>query len=161
MQRFWLLLIPLIMVSTGACATGKTESKNYMATSTKKDSFESVRDAVKLAITDRGLVINNVSHIGNMLARTGKDLGAKKEIYKHAEALEFCSASVSRATMEADPHNIVFCPYVIAVYEITTEPGTIYISYRRPEIVGNEGSQQALKAVEKLLADIVRDTLEW
>ena len=74
----------------GALAAG-----DYMVVSTKTGSFDNVRDDVEMAITDRGMVVNNVSHVGEMLERTGKDLGDTKKIFLKAEALEFCSAVVS------------------------------------------------------------------
>ena len=89
---------------------------DYMAVLVKKGSFKDVRDAVEMAITDRGMIINNVSHVGEMLERTGKDLGETKQIFVQAEVLEFCSAVISRKMMEPDPDNIVFCPYTISEY---------------------------------------------
>jgi len=103
--------------------------------------------------------INNVSHIGNMLARTGKDIGATRQIFEQAEALEFCSAVVSRRMMEADPHNIVFCPYIIYVYTLPGEKNRVYVAYRRPPAVGSTESRAALQAVEKLLQDIIADAI--
>jgi uncharacterized protein (DUF302 family) len=120
-------------------------------------NYEFVRDDVELAITGRGIKINNISHIGDMLARTGKDLGAKKQIFEHAEAFEFCSATVSRKTMEADPHNIIFCPYIIAVYSLPGEKDKTYISFRRPRLVGNQASKEALQKVEQLMKSIVAE----
>lgn len=152
------------IVSLTACAglsQNSSTEKEYMALFTKQGSFKDVREAVELAITDRGMVINNVSHIGKMLARTGKDIENSKTIYQHAEAIEFCSATVSRAMMEADPHNIVFCPYIIAIYEAANQPGTIHLNYRHPNIVGDDKSKQSLQAVEDLLSGIIKDTLEW
>jgi uncharacterized protein (DUF302 family) len=134
---------------------------NIRVTYKVKGHFEDVRDQVREAITGKGIKINNVSHIGEMLIRTGKDLGFKKKVYDHAEALEFCSATYSRATMEADPQNIVFCPYVISIYEITGEPGHIYVSYRRPNIIGDEASKKSLRVVEKLIDSIVQDAVSW
>ena len=132
----------------------------YMKLYTVPGSYENVRDDLHLAITGRGIKINTVSHIGDMLHRTGKDLGATKEVFAHAEAFEFCSATVSRKTMEADPHNIVFCPYVIAVYSLPNEKNKTYISFRRPQLVGDEQSKAALRAVEKLMTDIVSEVAE-
>ena len=62
--------------------------------------------------------------------------------------------------MEADRHNIVFCPYIISVYSLPDEPGKVYLSYRRPELVGNAASKAALKDVEKLLDSIIDETLQ-
>ena len=122
--------------------------------------FAEVREFLEMAITDRGMVINNVAHIGDMLARTAADVGGKP-IYRHAEALEFCSALISRAMMEADPHNITYCPYVIAVYELVEQPGTIYVGYRRPALAddASAATRAAMEQVEQLLADIVAATL--
>jgi len=126
-----------------------------------KAKFNDVRDQVVNSITGKGIKINNVSHIGEMLIRTGKDLGFKKKVYDHAQAFEFCSATHSRFTMEADPQNIVFCPYIISVYEIHGEPGQIYVSYRRPNIIGDEASKKSLRGVEELIDSIVQDALSW
>ena len=126
-----------------------------------KAKFEDVRDQIKESITGKGIKINNVSHIGEMLIRTGKDLGFKKKVFDHARAFEFCSSTYSRFTMEADPHNIVFCPYIISVYEIADEPGKIYVSYRRPDIIGDKASKKSLRDVEKLIDDIVQEALSW
>ena len=139
----------------GALAAG-----DYMAVFTKTGSFDDVRDAVEMAITDRGMVVNNVSHVGEMLERTGKDLGDSKKIFLKAEALEFCSAVVSREMMEPDPDNIVFCPYVISVYVVPEKPNEVRVAYRKPQMVGSPASQKALKAVDKLLSGIVKDAMQ-
>ena len=139
----------------GAMAAG-----DYMAVFTKTGTFEDVRDAVEMAITDRGMVVNNVSHVGEMLERTGKDLGDTRQIFIKAEALEFCSAVVSRKMMEPDPDNIVFCPYVISIYVVPGKPGEVRVAYRKPRIVGSPASQKALKAVDELLSGIVKDALQ-
>lgn len=138
----------------GALAAG-----DYMAVSTKMGSFDDVRDAVEMAITDRGMVVNNVSHVGEMLERTGKDLGENRRIFLMADVLEFCSAVVSRKMMEADPDNIVFCPYTISVYVVPEKPDEVRIAYRKPQITGSPASQKALKAVDDLLSSIVKDAL--
>ncbi len=152
------LVLPLLVVIS-ACATA-TERDSYMRLYTVQGSFEDVRDDVEMAITDRGMKINNVSHIGNMLARTGKDIGASRQIFEKAEALEFCSATVSRRMMEADPHNIVFCPYIIYVYTLPGEKDRVYVAFRRLQPVGSPDSRAALAAVEKLLTDIIADATQ-
>jgi uncharacterized protein (DUF302 family) len=133
---------------------------DHMAVFTKAGTFDDVRDAVDMAITGRGLVVNNVSHVGEMLERTGKDLGDSKQVFLKAEALEFCSAVVSRKMMEADPDNIVFCPYVISIYVIPEKPNEVRVAYRKPRIAGSPASQKALKAVDELLSGIVKEALQ-
>ncbi len=120
--------------------------------------FSFVRDAVQIAIEGKGLMINHTNLIAGMLERTGKDLGATKQVYTNGEQFEFCSATISRAMMEADPHAIVMCPYNLAVY---TLPGdaNVYISYRKPPDTSNQALKQALDDVEKLLTEIIQDAL--
>jgi uncharacterized protein (DUF302 family) len=139
---------------------GASAAGDYMAVLTKTGSFDDVRDAVEMSITDRGMVINNVSHVGEMLERTGKDLGETRQIFIKAEVLEFCSAVVSRRMMEPDPDNIVFCPYVISVYVVPENPNEVRVAYRKPQIVGSPASQKALKEVDELLSGIVQDALK-
>lgn len=124
-----------------------------------KGKFEDVKASLVAAIEGKGLVINTVAHVGDMLARTGQDLGATKRIYEKAEVLEFCSATVSRATMEADPHAIVHCPYTIAVYVIAGQPGTVYVAYRKPRGEKPGPAADALALVGKLLDEIVGEAL--
>lgn len=157
MLRYFLLSI-LVLVST--CVNAESRRDDYMKLYTVEGKFEDVRMDIEMAITDRGMVINNVSHIGNMLARTGKDLGAGKQIFQKAEALEFCSSTVSRTMMETDPHNIVFCPYIIAIYTLPAESNKVYVAFRRPLPVGSAESQQSLVAVEQLLEEIIADATQ-
>ncbi len=69
----------------------------------------------RAAIVGRGLVIDYVSHVGEMLARTGADVGSDVELFAAADVFLFCSAVTSRNVMEADPMNIAYCPYGIFV----------------------------------------------
>ena len=151
----YVLLSVLLLIS--ACVNAESQRNEYMKLYTIEGKFEDVRMDIEMAIVDRGMVINNVSHIGNMLARTGEDIGADKQIFQKAEALEFCSATVSRRMMETDPHNIIFCPYIIAIYTLPAETNKVYVAFRRPLPVGSAESKQSLLAVEKLLEDIIAD----
>ncbi|MBE0510571.1 MAG: DUF302 domain-containing protein [Chromatiales bacterium] len=151
------LVLFAMLFSASAWAIDTTHNR----VQSTKGSFAEVREFAETAIVSRGMVINNVAHIGNMLERTAADVVGAKPIYLHAEALEFCSALVSRAMMEADPHSITYCPYVLAIYELVDEPGTIYVGYRRPHVP--EGSSpeiiKAMQGVEALFAEIVADSL--
>ena len=121
--------------------------------------YQDIRDDLEFAITGTGIKINTIAHTGDMLIRTGKDLGVKTIIYKHAEAFEFCSATISRATMEADPRNFMFCPYIIYVYQLSQDKEIVYVSYRRPTYGISKKSDIALKTVEKLLKNIISEAL--
>lgn len=157
-----LLLISLItlFVLSACTQTPPTPPVEHSKLYSKEAQFENVRDDLKTAIENRGLVIDLTSHIHDMLERTGKDLGTTTPIYVDAKSYMFCSAVVSRKTMEADPHNIVFCPYVIAVYTTAQEPNKVYVAYRRPQQpAGTPQSQASLKAVEELMDGIAREAL--
>jgi uncharacterized protein (DUF302 family) len=90
-------------------------------------SFEDASFAVESAIIDRGLVIDFTSHVGDMLNRTGADMGSQTTIFDNAQIFLFCSAAVSRRVMEADPMNIMHCPYGIFVAE---REGAVMIGHR-------------------------------
>ncbi|KPK37916.1 MAG: hypothetical protein AMJ69_09960 [Gammaproteobacteria bacterium SG8_47] len=156
MQRIVVLAV-LFLASTGVGAS--VQVTDYMKSYSTKASFEEVREFLSLAVTGRGIKINTVAHIGDMLERTGPDIGRTKQVFIKAEAFEFCTSVLSRDMMEASPHNIVFCPYVIAVYVLPDEPDTVYLSYRRPQIVGSDASRAALGKVETLLDDIIREAI--
>ena len=136
------------------------DHSNFKKTRKVEGRFEDISDDIKIAITDRGIKINNISHIGNMLARTGKDVGSTVQVFAgDAVAIEFCSSTISRETMEADPHNIVFCPYIISVYSLPGDEEHTYVTYRKPLLVGDARSKASLKAVENLLEEIIVEAL--
>ena len=90
-------------------------------------SFEDASFAIENAIIDRGLVIDYTSHVGDMLNRTGADVGSYVAIFDNAQIFLFCSAAVSRRVMEADPMNIMHCPYGIFVADMG---GEVMIGHR-------------------------------
>lgn len=112
--------------------------------------FEDATFAVESAIIDRGLVIDYVSHVGAMLNRTKEDVGGSKSLFANANIYLFCSASLSRKVMEADPMNIAHCPYGVFVAEAGDGGGAIQIGYRTMP----EGP---MKEVEALLDEIARE----
>ena len=112
-------------------------------------TFDDATFAVESAIVDQGLVIDYVSHVGEMLNRTGADVGSDAMIFKNADIFLFCSAVVSRQVMEKDPMNITHCPYGIFVME--TEDGVIVGHKDYPD-----GSMQA---VENLMQQIVAEAI--
>jgi uncharacterized protein (DUF302 family) len=122
--------------------------------------YEDVKERVVAAIENRGMVVDHTAHVGAMLDRTGKDIGRDRRVYMNADVIEFCSAGISRATMEADPRNLVFCPYAIAVYVLSGEPGRVYVVYRKPPAAGSAQSAKALRAVGTLLDGIVSEALK-
>lgn len=102
---------------------------------------------VESAIIDRGLVIDYVSHVGEMLNRTGADVGSDKKIFDTADVFLFCSAVLSRKVMEADPMNIAHCPYGVFV---TEAEGKVMVGY-------SNLPAGAMQEVQALLDDIARE----
>ena len=136
----------LALTVAGALATTAAQAQEAVVTAFD-GTFEDAKFSVESAIVDRGLVIDYVSHVGDMLNRTGADVGSDAQIFSEADVFIFCSAVVSREMMEADPMNIVHCPYGIFVAE--SADGVI-IGYRQYP----DGPMQK---VQTLLAEIVSD----
>jgi uncharacterized protein (DUF302 family) len=152
------------MIRTGAIALGLLAAASGVLAQSDavveveaRGSFEDVKQMLVLAIENRGLVVNHQSQVGEMLERTGKDLGASRRIYERAELVEFCSANLSRQVMEADPRLLAFCPFGIGIYSLPDQAGTVHLVYRRPRLEGEGRAAQALRQVDQLLHDIVQE----
>jgi len=113
--------------------------------------YEDVVFNVEQAITNQGLVIDHVSHIGEMLSRTMGDVGSKKELFTNAQVFSFCSATVSREVMEAKLRNIQFCPYGVYVYQSAEEGAPVTVGYR-------EFNEMSMQPVNYLLQQIVAES---
>lgn len=94
------------------------------------DTFDNVSFSVESAILDKGLTIDFVSHVGEMLERTRVDVGSDITLYTEGLVYSFCSASVSRDVMEADIMNIAFCPYGIFVFSTPENPDQTTVGHR-------------------------------
>lgn len=147
-SRFF--LICAVFASMAGRPGMAAESQSIVVRSVQ-GKFEDVKERLIFAIEERGLVVNYTAKIGDMLERTGKDIQRDRRIYAKAEVVEFCSAALSRDTMEADPHHIAFCPYAVAVYSLVQDPGRVYVSYRKLPLIGPERSRRTLRAVNDLL----------
>jgi len=151
--------LTVALLAAGATATLAADPHPVVSYS-RKAKFEDVRDDLKMAIEGKGLVIDYQSYVNRMLERTGKDVGSTRKLYADAQSFVFCSAALSRKTMEADPANMAQCPYSISVYATAAEPGKVFVSYRRPwRPDGSAMSKAALKEVEAMLDAIAREAL--
>lgn len=110
-------------------------------------SFEDATFGVEQAIVGRGLVVDWVSHTGEMLERTRAATGSDVVLFDNADIYMFCSATLSRKMMEADPANIAHCPYAVF---ITDRDGRVQVGYRHQP----EGPMQEVQA---LLDEIARE----
>lgn len=142
----------MIRFLTVLCLTAQIASADGAVTYTTEDSFDDVAFGLESAIIGRGLVIDSTSHVGAMLERTRADIGSDVVLFEQADVFSFCSASVSRAVMEADIANIRFCPYDIYVYTTAARPDETVIGY-------NEMPDGAMQEVQALLDEIVREAI--
>lgn len=150
--------LPLILAILAAVAAAPAaRAANGVETVEAKAAFADVKQDVADAIVNRGYVIDYTARIGEMLDRTGADVGSTKKVYTGAETAQFCSAVLSRAMMEADPGNIAYCPYVVFYYERADAPGTVVVGYRALDEAGSQASAAAKKQINALLAEIVRE----
>jgi uncharacterized protein (DUF302 family) len=147
MGRLGWLIALLMAVALPAQAADPFEVRSA------KGQFADVKDNLTQAIEGRGLVISYTAQVAEMLDRTAADLGASRRIYGAGEVLEFCSARLSRQMMEADPRNLVFCPYTIAIYTLTDKPGEVFIA-RKALPAG-----PAYEPIDALLRDIVAEAV--
>jgi uncharacterized protein (DUF302 family) len=138
-----------LLLSAVITVAGMAANADGVVTYTTDDSFDDVIFGLESAILDEGLVIDSISKVGDMLERTKGDVGSDVTIFTGAEVYSFCSATLSRKVMEADPLNVQFCPYGIFVSQTPEQGDMVTIGYRSmPEGV--------MKEVEALLDTIAR-----
>ncbi len=140
----------------GLSATAALAS-DPLKTVTVKGSFDDVRTDLQDAIVKQGLKVDYNGRIGEMLKRTGADVGSTKDVYANAEYFTFCSSKLSRAMMEADAVNVGMCPYMMFAYEAAGKPGEVTIGYRSLAARGDDASQKALATINTLLDTILKD----
>ncbi len=134
----------------GLCLTSVAQAGDAPILYPFDGSFEDATFAVESAIVGEGLVIDYVSHVGEMLNRTGADVGSDAVIFKNADIFLFCSARISRQVMEINPLNIAHCPYGIFVTE-----GADGVSIGHRDYPDTE-----MQVVEDLLTSIVTEAVE-
>lgn len=121
--------------------------------------YDDVWRSLEAALNGQGLTVSSVSHVGEMLDRTGKELGRTKRIFEKANVMEFCSAVLSRNMLEKNPHYITFCPYQIMVYTLPDDKKKVYLSYRHL-IWRDDSGRDVLEPVEDLLDNLVKEVIE-
>lgn len=119
-------------------------------------SYEDALFGLEQAVIGAGLLIDNRSHVGEMLARTAADVGSSTTLFENAEILMFCSASLSRKMMEVDLTYIARCPYAVYVFVHPGEPDAAYFGYRRVS-APDTPEDSPLKEIDALLDGIVKE----
>lgn len=134
------------------------KASDYVHIFSTESSFEDAKDDLLAAIADNGLVISYTSHAKSMLDNTAAVSNINKSVYTDAEILLFCKADLSHKLVADNPHNIVLCPYSIAIYVIADEPEKVYLSYRAVQ-ASNEKIKALTKPIEGLLIKIIEEVI--
>ena len=153
MSKLW---IHSLAIASSLALGGAAQAAEIVSVSTE-GSFEDVAQSLSDAIVNRGFVVDYTAQIGGMLDRPAADVGASTQVYTDARALQFCSATLSRHAMEADPQNIAFCPYVLFVYELAAKPGEVVVGFRKLDEQGSDASRQPLAEINGVLDGIVKE----
>lgn len=132
-----------------------TAAEDPIVTTKIKGDFHEVASNIRMAITGKGINIAHELPASNMLNRTAPAYGYQTNTYDNARTFEFCSASISHKLARQNPDNIVLCPFTISVYTLTTEPGHVRLSYRKP--TGRPGSEEIVEEVIELISSIIED----
>ena len=151
MRFLWSLLLLLSMAGPM-----RALADQYVSYSTD-ERFDDVMENIKMAIENRGMYINNVMNMSEMLERTGKDLGFEEQIYLKADSIEFCSAVLSRRMTAEDPRRMINCPFIISIYVLPTEPDKTYIAYRR---LAGDDATGVMKDVMDMLREVANAGVE-
>lgn len=156
-----LVLVVPLSLSIAAPISQQTEDVYRVTVS---GQFDEYRELLELAISNRGIKISSISHISDMLQRTKSAVASTgdstADIYTHAEAIEFCSARLSRQMMTANAHNITYCPYIIYIYELATRPGKIHLAFRQLPVQGSRESREVLTKINALLKAILAEVVD-
>ena len=145
----------------GATVSMAAQAAGQIVVKSKPGKYADVREDLIMAIGNRGLKVSHVNHISDMLTRTGRAVGDTRRIYGKAEQIEFCKADLSRNMMEADPTNIVFCPFTVSIYTLPGVKGRVFLAYRKPSAPDADlATRRATNAVEHLISEIVQDTIQ-
>ena len=149
------------LLATAMLVAVPVATAQQVAHVTAAGGYDEIRELLVVAIENQGLVIDHRSNVGEMLARTGKDLGQTRQLYERAEVLQFCSANYSRQMMDATPELLAFCPFGIGIYTLPDESGKVHLVYRRMSTAGlAPAAAQALERIDALLEEILKEAAQ-
>ncbi len=156
----WFVALALMVGLSGFTLAGGEEESPVFTKIVEDAVFEDTLDAVKETIKGKGINIAHTLPSSGMLGSTGPSFGITEPLLKNGEMVEFCSAKISHQLIQANLQNIVLCPFNIAVYELTAEPGKVYITFRKPYVI-DEASIEATNAMAKLMIEIIEEAADW
>jgi len=156
--RFYLLLALFVLLTASGTASAQRQQPEKTPVAWvyhTEGEYNNVRQDLVDAIESYGMVVSYTAHAASMFERTAKAVGAIKKVYDFADILLFCKANTGYELTLANPHNLVLCPYAIAVYSLRDDKNAIYVSFRKPDLAIPEYA-----AVLQLLEDIVSEVVD-
>jgi uncharacterized protein (DUF302 family) len=137
-------------------AEKKSKSKvpEFASVYSTEGVFADAKEDLLSSIAGNGLVVSYTSHAKDMFERTAEVTGTTTPVYDEAEIVLFCKVDLSHDLVAANPHNIVLCPYAIAIYVLHKEPEKVYLSFREPDARVPE-----TKAIKALLVSIIEEII--
>ena len=150
----------LILIVVGWLPPSAQAAETGYAIYRSDASFADVLEGLQAAILERGMYINNIMNMGEMLARTGKDLGTDDPIYSQAKTVEFCSAVLAREMTLEDPARIANCPFIVSVYTLPEQPGITYVAHRKIPLATQESSA-AMARIAAMLQAVSEAAVSW
>lgn len=161
-----LIAITLITIASlgFTLSSGLTKDTNITEyTKTIAAEFDVVFADLQDTIINKGLVIDYVGNVDNMLERTSGAAESvtttgQKSPYLHAKYLQFCSSKLTHKAVSADPQNLAICPYIFFIYETRSNPGNITVGYRPPVFGPSKRSKKIKVEVLEFLQGIVDET---
>lgn len=125
-------------------------------------SFDDVYDEFTNAIISKGVAIDYVGNVDQMLERTSQAQLTKGEsskqfisVYLFAKYMQFCKSGLTHKAVQANPKNLSMCPFVVFIYETAANPGQIIIGYRPPTLSTDESSKAVSQEVVSFLNTIL------
>jgi len=155
-QRNSLISAAALLIFWAACATAHAQDSDRQQAEksgaawvySTQGEYHNVKQDLVDAIESYGMVVSYTAHAAAMLERTAGAVG-------FADILLFCKANTTYDLTLANPHNIVLCPYAIAVYSLREEKGRVYVSFRKPNLDIPEWA-----VVHQLLEEIVSEVID-
>ncbi len=155
MKNYLFIFLLTALSSCTFAATEQPEKIGPALVYQAEMDFEDAKLNLLDAIEAQGMVISSTLHAQTMLDRTAESVNGKGNIYGKAEIIQFCKVDLSHKLVRANPHNLVLCPYSIAVYSLKTKPELIYFSYRAPYL-----DEPAVEDIQKLLDQLILEAIE-
>lgn len=158
------IVFATVAVFAGYATVQAQEVNDSRYSKTVPAAFEDVFADLQDTVINRGLVIDFVGHVDDMLTRTSAaaqsitESGAKSP-YLHAKYIQFCSSKLTHKAVSADPQNLAICPYIVYLYEARSKPGKVTIGYRPPVFGPSKRSGKIKVEVNDYLKSIIDDTI--